>query len=74
LITLSFYLKTESKIPAKIEGKDIKICFNYKFLLEGIAKIKSKDIVIGLSNQEGPGIIKPVEDEGYFYIIMPIRI
>jgi len=65
--------KNESYIPAKIEGEDIKTSFNYKFLLAGLDNIESSQVVLELSNEEGPGVLKPVGSDDYFYILMPIK-
>ena len=68
--------KNESYLPAKIEKKNEKaseICFNYKFLIDGLTNIKSSEIVFSLSEKEGPVAITPVGDETYIYILMPIK-
>ncbi len=60
-------------LPAKINGEKTKICFNYKFLLEGISKIKGDEIYVGLNGEDGPGLIKSQEDSSFLYILMPIK-
>jgi len=65
----------KSVLPAKIEGKLTEISFNYKFLLDGLLNLKQKEVLFSLSEEkegeEGPGILKPVGDESYFYVAMP---
>ncbi|MGC9031401.1 MAG: DNA polymerase III subunit beta [Minisyncoccia bacterium] len=64
----------ESFIPLyKIDGEEIKILFNFKFLLEGLESIQSSEIFFGLSSKEGPALLKPIGDENYLYILMPIK-
>lgn len=63
----------KSEILGKIKGEEVKISFNYKFLIEGILAIKTKEINFELTNEEGPAILKPVGEEDYFYILMPIK-
>ncbi len=65
--------ENKSTIPAKIEGDPIEISFNYKFLTDGLLKIKSSEIIFDLSAQEGPCILKPVGDTNYIYVVMPIK-
>lgn len=67
--------KSESYLAAKIEGeqKDFNISFNYKFLLAGLDNIKSSEVILRLTNQEGPGVLRPVGDQTYLYILMPIK-
>jgi DNA polymerase-3 subunit beta len=66
----------QSQIPAEIKGKEKEIAFNYKFLLEGLAKIKDKKVIFSLSEKEGengPALLKPFDDQSYFYIVMPMQ-
>lgn len=63
----------KSQIIGEIEGEEILISFNFRFLLDGISSIESKKIGFFLSDVEGPAILKPIEVEDYFYILMPIK-
>ncbi|HOU45633.1 MAG TPA: DNA polymerase III subunit beta [Candidatus Pacearchaeota archaeon] len=65
--------ENESFIEALIEGEDLNICFNYRFLLEGLTNIKSKKISIELNGSDGPSIIRPVGDSSFIYLLMPIK-
>jgi DNA polymerase-3 subunit beta len=62
-----------SFFSAKTEGKEIVVSFNYRFLLEGLLNIKSSQVIFELSGEEGPGVLKPVGDKTYLYIVMPIK-
>lgn len=62
-----------SFFSAKTEGKEIIVSFNYRFLLEGLLNIKSSQVVFELSGEEGPGVLRPVGDKTYLYIVMPIK-
>lgn len=67
----------QSILPAKIKGEKTEISFNYKFLLDGLLNMKSREFIFLLSKEkegeEGPGILKPVDDESYLYVVMPIQ-
>jgi DNA polymerase-3 subunit beta len=65
------YGEFKSEILSKIEGEDISISFNYKFLIEGISSFEEREFDFLLTDPEGPAILKPSED--YFYILMPIK-
>jgi len=62
-----------SSFAAEIKGETREINFNYRFLIDGIEKIKTKDVFLGLSEGDGPAIIKPSQGEDYIYLIMPIK-
>ncbi len=65
--------RSETYLPAQIEGEELEISFNYKFLLDGLNNIKSSEVILELSGEEGPALLKPVGDESYIYILMPIK-
>ena len=63
----------KSIINSEINGDFTDISFNYKFLLDGLSKIKSSEIILELNGDSGPGVLKPVGDDSYLYIVMPIK-
>jgi len=62
-----------SFFPAKIKGKELEVSFNHRFLIDGLLNIKSSQVVFELSGEDGPGVLKPVGDKSYLYIVMPIK-
>ena len=66
--------KNESYISAKIKGEDMDVSFNYKFLISGLQNIKSSEVILELNGDDGPGVLKPVGDENYIYVSMPIKL
>lgn len=65
--------ESKSVIPAKIEGDAIEVSFNHKFLTDGLLKIKSSEVSFDLSKEEGPCVLRPVGDNSYLYVVMPIK-
>jgi DNA polymerase-3 subunit beta len=65
--------ESNSNIPAKVEGDEIEAAFNHKFLTDGLANIKSSEVMFDFSQEEGPCILKPVGDTSYIYVVMPIK-
>ncbi|MDD5433401.1 MAG: DNA polymerase III subunit beta, partial [Candidatus Pacebacteria bacterium] len=65
--------RNESYLPCKIEGEAQEAVFNYKFLLDGLNNIKSHEVFCGFNGETGPACLKPIGDDSYFYIVMPIR-
>jgi DNA polymerase-3 subunit beta len=62
-----------SCVKAEIEGENVEVLFNYKFLIDGIAKTKGQKIIFELNGQDQPGVFKSIEDKDYIYLVMPIR-
>ncbi len=65
--------RLREKIPAYIEGEDLEIAFNSKYLLDVLKVIDDEEIYMELSGSLSPGIIKPVTKENYCYLILPVR-
>lgn len=62
-----------SLILGKTKGEAVEIAFSHRFLLDGLSNIKSSEVVFELNGDAGPGVIKPVGDESYLYVVMPIK-
>ncbi len=61
-------------VEAKIEGQDLQVAFNSKYLLDVLAIIGSEEVTLGFTGPLNPGLIKPVGNDDYLYIIMPVRV
>jgi len=63
-----------SLLPADISGNQLKISFNYRFLLDGLNSIKEDEVLIGLNKEINPGLIRGKSDSTFSYILMPIKV
>jgi DNA polymerase-3 subunit beta len=63
----------KSDLLGEIKGPGLEIAFNYKFLLDGLAKIKSPEIIFSLESEENAGLIKPKDAQDYVYVVMPMK-
>jgi len=66
--------ENKSKIDAKIEGKSVKIVFNHRYLMDGLNNILSDKVVIGFNSGSNPAVVRPVGDNSYTYVVMPIKL
>lgn len=57
-----------------MEGDDLEIGFNSKYLLDGLKAIREDNIVIYLNTNVSPCVIRPLQEENYTYLILPVRI
>ena len=65
--------ESRSTIQANIKGEPVEISFNYKYLIDGIQNIKSSELIFEVSKEDGPCILRPVGDNSYIYVLMPIK-
>ncbi|TMD38112.1 MAG: DNA polymerase III subunit beta [Chloroflexi bacterium] len=63
-----------STVEATIEGQDLQVAFNSKYLLDVLAIIGSEEVQLGFTGPLNPGLVKPVGKDNYLYIIMPVRV
>jgi DNA polymerase-3 subunit beta len=65
--------ESQSSISSKVEGEEMELSFNHKFLIDGLNNIKSSEIIFEMSKEDGPCVLKPVGDASYIYVVMPIK-
>lgn len=65
--------ENKSQIAGKIKGDKIENSFNWKFVQEGLLNIKSSEVIFEVNGETGPGVLKPVGDSSYVYVVMPIK-
>lgn len=66
--------ESELSMSAITEGDEVKVSFNYHFILDALTNIKSSEISFEMQGNDRPALIKPVGDASYLYVVMPIRI
>ena len=64
----------EEAMPAAFEGEPLEIGFNPEFLREGIESVEGDEIVLRLISPLRPGLLQPVGNEDFRYLVMPIRL
>ena len=62
-----------SYLISKGKGKELEISFNHRFLIDGLLNIKSPEVVFELTGAEGPAVFKPLGDQSFLYVVMPIK-
>ena len=62
------------EIDGMINGDGGQIALNVKYLSEALSAIKTAQVAIETQTAQSPGVFKPVGQEGYVHIIMPMSI
>lgn len=66
--------QVKEEVSLSLEGEDIEIGFNPKYLLDGLKAIDSEIIKMRLSSSISPCVIVPGDYDTYTYIVTPVRI
>jgi DNA polymerase III subunit beta len=61
-------------MPAAFEGEPMEIGFNPDYLREGIESVSGDEVLLRLISPLRPGLMQPVENEDFRYLVMPIRL
>ncbi len=64
----------KERVKIELEGPKLKIGFNPKYWLDVLKVIEQDNIVIEMTTNTSPCIIKPESDQNYTYLLLPIRI
>lgn len=64
----------EETMPAAFEGEPLEIGFNPEFLRDGIESVEGDEVMLRLISPLRPGLLQPVDNEDFRYLVMPIRL
>jgi DNA polymerase-3 subunit beta len=61
-------------MPAAFEGEPLEIGFNPEFLKDGIDSVEGDEVLLRLISPLRPGLLQPVDNDDFRYLVMPIRL
>ena len=64
----------ETKVDASIEGPDLLIAFNVRFMREVLDVIKTPNVALETTVETAPGVIRPVGEDNFLHVIMPMHL
>lgn len=65
--------ESSSLVKAEVEGDEISISFNWRYLLEGLQHITDKKALIRFIDNEKAALIQATKNTDYVYVVMPLR-
>ena len=66
--------KNETIVEATVDGSGVLIAFNVRFLREALEVIKTPNVALEMSAANAPGVLRPVGDDQYLHVIMPMHL
>lgn len=63
----------QEPVKAEIEGKDVKIAMNSKFIIDAVNALDEEEIVLSFNNQVQPFTCQNAENKQKLYLILPVR-
>ena len=64
----------ETLVEATVDGIPLLIAFNVRYLREVLEVVKSPNVAIETSAQNAPGVVRPVGDDHFLHVIMPMHL
>jgi DNA polymerase-3 subunit beta len=64
----------KEEIEVDYHGKDMKIGFNARYILDVLGSMNEDVVQLELNDQLSPGLVRPQNDKSYTCVVMPMRI
>jgi len=61
------------RVEAAVEGDGTTIAFNARFLADVLTNVDADQFALELNGPLSPGVFKPVGDDRYVHVVMPLR-
>jgi len=61
-------------LMVQAEGSDVEIAFNHGFLSDGLGVARGDKVSLEIVSPLKPGVLKVPDDEGFLYLLMPVRL
>lgn len=61
------------QVEAAVEGDGTTIAFNARYLADVLTNVAADQFALELNGPLSPGVFKPVGDERYVHVVMPVR-
>ena len=65
---------TEESLEATVEGEEIFIAFNARYIIEVLRSIEEDNVVFCMNTNVSPCVVSNLEQKGFLYLILPVRV
>lgn len=66
--------RSSEDVEASIIGSDIEIAFNARYFTDVLRVLDEEEIYLDMTNNISPCVVRPVQGESFYYLILPVRI
>jgi len=63
-----------SELDASVEGEEVEIAFNVKYLIDVLSVIETPQVALDTTASSSPGVLRPVGDVPFTHVIMPMHV
>ena len=65
--------ESRADVDAEINGIDNEVAINFRYLVDGLNNISSDKVKLKVVSNNTPCVLTADKDDGYLYVVMPIR-
>ena len=65
--------KIEETVSAELDGKELKVAMNSKYLLDAVKALEEEYVLISFNTAVTPFTLENVEDKTSQYLVVPLR-
>lgn len=65
--------KIEETVAAELDGKELKIAMNSKYLLDAVKALTEEEILLSFNTAVTPFTLENIEDKASQYLVLPLR-
>ncbi len=65
--------KIEESVTADLDGKEIKVAMNSKYLLDAVKALDEEEIILSFNTPVTPFVLENVENKAVQYLVLPLR-
>ena len=62
------------EVPIDYAGPELTIGFNAKYFLDVLGSLEEEEVILGLSGELDPAVLRPESDRQFLAVVMPMRI
>lgn len=65
--------ESSNKLAGSLTGEEIEISFNYKNITDAFQSVETDSLSLAFNGLNKPLLIKPISDDSFLYIVMPMN-
>ncbi len=65
--------KIEETVSAELDGKELKVAMNSKYLLDAVKALGEENVLLSFNTPVNPFTLENVEDKSVQYLVLPLR-
>jgi DNA polymerase-3 subunit beta len=64
----------QGELDGMVHGEGGQLALNVRFLSDALGAVKTSQVALEMQSTQSPGVLKPVGQDDYIHIIMPMTI